>query len=100
MDEIDFDWIPTDARTALWEKGFTALTNFKKREGHCNVAYTHMEGDHKLGIWVYNQRKNKDKQSPERRQQLDEIGFDWGEKGPDNMLQDLIKFVKAIFFIT
>jgi hypothetical protein len=74
LDEIGFDWDPF---TTAWEDGFAALVRFKQRERHCNVPDKHKEGDHNLGVWVSHQRANKDDLSPERRQRMDEIGFDW-----------------------
>ena len=43
---IGFIWNWIDYR---WEQGFTALLKFKRREGHCRVAISHSEGDHRLG---------------------------------------------------
>jgi TPR repeat protein len=77
LDEVGFVW---DPHTILWEEGFAALLIFKEREGHCKVPQRHKEGDHRLGPWVSNQRNKKDALSPERRQRLDRIGFNWGTK--------------------
>ena len=38
---------------------------------------------YKATYWVSNQRTNKDALSPERRQRLDEIGFDWDPLATD-----------------
>ena len=40
-----------------------------------------LKGD-RLAQWVSNQRKDKDKMSPERRQRLDALGFVWAVPTP------------------
>jgi len=60
-----------------WERGFAALVEFKAREGHCNVPFSHTEGNFALGRWVNKQRAKRKTPRPERRQQLEEIGFVW-----------------------
>ncbi len=75
LDAIEIDWDPNATR---WEKGFTALEKFKARERHFRVPGGHSEGTFKLGSWVTNQRSIVDTMSPERKQQLDAIGFEWG----------------------
>jgi superfamily II DNA or RNA helicase len=78
LDAIGFVWDPLkDA----WEEGIAALMTFKAREGHCRVPSLHCEGTFRLGQWVGDLRKRKDKVSPERRQQLDDIDFVWRAKG-------------------
>jgi hypothetical protein len=74
LDEIGF---VSDPHESAWEEGFTALTTFKTREGHCRVPQRHIEGTFNLGAWVARQRATKDRISPERRKRLDEIGFVW-----------------------
>ena len=74
LDEIGFIWDPHES---AWEEGFAALTTFKAREGHCNVPKLHIEGTFNLRSWIGRQRAVRDKTSPERRRQLDEIGFIW-----------------------
>ena len=74
LDQIGFVWDPYER---LWEEGFSALTKFKTREGHCNVPKRHSEGNFKLGQWVGERRKRKDAMPIERRQSLDNIGFVW-----------------------
>ena len=74
LDAIGFVWEPI---VEVWERGFTALTTFKARQGHCSVSRDHVEGTFKLGAWVSNQRTSRDTMSAERRQRLDAIGFVW-----------------------
>jgi hypothetical protein len=77
LDSIGFVW---DAPQSAWEEGFTALTTFKTREGHCFVPQRHVEGAFKLGKWVEFQRRMRDRMLLERKQRLDAIGFVWRAK--------------------
>jgi hypothetical protein len=60
-----------------WERGFAALSKFRRRKGHCRPPRYHLEGKYKLGQWVTAQRYLKDKLSVERKKRLDRIGFVW-----------------------
>ena len=74
LDTVGFEWgILSDQ----WEKGFKYLQAYKDREGHCRVPVDHKENGYKLGRWINKQRTRKDAVSPERRQQMDELGFIW-----------------------
>jgi hypothetical protein len=77
LDALGFIW---NWRDHLWEKGFDALLKFKRREGHCRVSSSHIEGDYKLGYWVSTQRRKTKRMSSERRRRLDKIGFIWNTK--------------------
>ena len=74
LDALSFIWDPL---TEQWEEGFSKLLQFKETEGHCRVPHGYKLEGFKLGIWVSNQRANKDKLSPERKQRLADIGFIW-----------------------
>jgi hypothetical protein len=41
------------------------------------VPKGHTEGSFRLGAWASNQRGKKDGMAAERRQRLDELGFEW-----------------------
>jgi hypothetical protein len=60
-----------------WQRGFSALKNFKRREGHCRVPRHHLEGNYKLGQWVAVQRYINDTLAPKRKATLNELGFMW-----------------------
>lgn len=77
LNAIGFVW---DGHGQAWENGFTALSKFKVREGHCRVARYYIEGGYKLGQWVSVQRLGKDAIPAERRNRLNEIGFIWDER--------------------
>jgi hypothetical protein len=74
LDELGFVW---DVLETDWEEGFNYLKAYNRTANHCNVPKMHKEKGFPLGIWVSEQRVNKDKMSSERRQRLDEIGFVW-----------------------
>ena len=74
LDAIGFVWDWNDHR---WERGFTALLKFKRREGHCRVPIHHSEGNHRLGWWVSTQRRRRKEMSGERKARLNKIGFVW-----------------------
>jgi hypothetical protein len=60
-----------------WARGFTALSKFRRREGHCCPSRRHVEGGFRLGQWVSVQRYRKDVLPVERKRHLDAIGFAW-----------------------
>jgi superfamily II DNA or RNA helicase len=66
-----------EATTASWEFWFGLLENFKEREGHCVVSQKHLEGGHKLGQWVGDQRENSDRMPTGQLQRLNDFGFVW-----------------------
>jgi ribosomal protein L7Ae-like RNA K-turn-binding protein len=74
LDAIGFIWDPLGEQ---WDKGVFHLIKFKEREGHCSVRYGHIENGFKLGLWVSNKRKEFDKLSAERVNQLNLMGFIW-----------------------
>ena len=76
LDELGFLWDPYETD---WTDGLRYLTIYKEREGHCRVPFKHMENGFSLGSWVDTQRQSKRRGTlPEaRREQLDELGFDW-----------------------
>jgi len=74
LDAIGFVW---DWQEHQWERGFLALFEFKRREGHCRVPQSHVEGKYRLGQWVNMQRRNKKRMSAERMARLNKIGFLW-----------------------
>ena len=49
LEEVGVVW---DVISGQWEKMFALLNDFKKREGHCNVPYSHKEDGENLGWWL------------------------------------------------
>ena len=74
LERIDFIWNTLDKS---WEIGFSKLSDFRAREGHCRVPEKHIEGAYALGKWVGKQRQKKDVLKEERRQRLCDLGFIW-----------------------
>jgi len=74
LDSIGFVW---NSRSTSWDAGFSAIADFKAREGHCDVHHDHIGGAFKLGRWVRGQRTAKDTLSAEQIQKLNDIGFAW-----------------------
>ena len=78
LDELGFVWNARIVnRTEQWEAGFSTLTKFKEREGHCIVPQLHTENEIQLGRWVNTQRTNKAELSEDYLRRLDELGFVW-----------------------
>ena len=90
LDDIGFVWDPFSED---WEEGFSKLLQFQEAEGHCMVPEGFKLDGFNLGVWLTRQRKRKDSMSPERKQRLDDLGFNWDpiaefwEEGFSKLLQ-------------
>lgn len=57
-----------------WEQGYSYLSEFAAREGHCNVPTLFVTADgYRLGLWVSNQRKGKDSMPVGRKTRLEAV---------------------------
>ncbi len=74
LDAIGFCW---DVDAEVWEKYFTLLAEFHKREGHSEVPQRHKEAGISLGTWVNNLRHKKEKIPADKIKRLDALGFPW-----------------------
>ena len=74
LNDIGFVW---DVRDDKWAEGFSKLLQFKETEGHCGVPTSLKIDGFNLGQWASVRRSSADMISPERKQQLDDIGFVW-----------------------
>lgn len=94
LDELGFDWNPNQT---CWQKMFSELKTFKKREGHCNVPARY-RSNAQLGAWVYAQRDRRHKGTlpQEQLQKLSAIGFEWDrfENAWQRMFERLQAFQK------
>jgi superfamily II DNA or RNA helicase len=86
-----------DAHSDKWQKGFSYLKEYSKREGHCRVPATYKTDDgYSLGTWVYNQRKNKDKMNSHRRQRLEAFpGWSWDALSVRRIIEQKVKLQNA-----
>jgi hypothetical protein len=77
-----------------WERGFAALSKFRKGKRHCWPSRHQLESKFKLGQWVTTQRYFKDDLSVERKKRLDTIAFvwDWRDYRWEQGYSALLKF--------
>jgi len=71
-----------DSDEAQWKEGFAALQQFVNEEGHARVTKRYKSEDgYALGTWVQHRRRNKNRLTPERKQQLESLdGWVWKMK--------------------
>jgi hypothetical protein len=76
LDELGFVWRVD--YSALWNKQYGKLVEFKRKTGHCMVPNKYQQ-DTSLGVWVGNQRQlhSKNKIKSNRHVLLEELGFAW-----------------------
>ena len=74
LDNLGFVW---DAIEAEWEEGFSYLTIYEKREGHCRVPQLTKKTDIGLVNGLAYNEGTKPLCSDARKQRLDELGFVW-----------------------
>jgi Helicase associated domain len=79
LDSLGFVW---DLLEVKWDEGFNYLKLYYAREGHCRVAFDHIEGSYRLGWWVNTQRGSRNKLPKERRDLLSNLNFIWDARSP------------------
>jgi superfamily II DNA or RNA helicase len=69
---------PEGRRDSSWEKQFAALSEYRRRHGHCDVPQLYPE-DRELGTWLAVQRRAKavGRLSAQRVARLEAIGVVW-----------------------
>ena len=80
-----------------WYRWYGLLQKFHKQTGHSRVAVDDILDGLRIGIWVNNQRQNKDKLSQEQLRLLELLDFSWDpltEKWEENY-QALRSFVSS-----
>lgn len=75
LDAVRFAWNPAEENL---EAMFAALTEYRSREGHCNVPYDYAEMPG-LGAWLSRQRSARKRGTldPERLARLDNLDVVW-----------------------
>ena len=69
-----FIWDPI---AEFWERNFSALRKFRKREGHCRPKMGCIVDGLNIGRWVINQRWTKGVLSTKKTARLNSLGFVW-----------------------
>jgi superfamily II DNA or RNA helicase len=77
LEAIGFEWDPLSNK---WASMFTALSEYRKKYGTCNVPQNYSE-DLDLGVWVSMQRcaYKAGKILQDRIEKLESIGFEWDQ---------------------
>jgi Helicase associated domain len=90
LDQLKFVWDPHEV---VWKDRMTALTRFIQTHGHMRIPQDKTYGQ--LAAWVVSCRMRKEKLSPKRRRELEQVGFVWNpyETAWQNGLEELKKFV-------
>jgi Helicase associated domain len=73
LQRLDFCWY--QSHSAVWQQQYDSLRAFYKQHGHSNVPQ-----QSSLGRWCMNQRTRRAVLSPERKQLLEELHFQWNVK--------------------
>jgi superfamily II DNA or RNA helicase len=77
LESLGFNW---DPRNDQWEAAFSALKEFLKQEGHCQVPQSFNIEGLRLGAWVTRQRHFKHVLSSKQIYLLDSLGFNWNPR--------------------
>jgi hypothetical protein len=81
---------------ARWEQYFQELVAFKRKHGHCDVAFRGAYGS--LGVWVVHQRRRKrrGRLSADGCRRLEELSFSWDSRADtwDKRLEQLVAYKK------
>ena len=98
LDDLGFVWRFKSYDDERWEKMIRQLNEFKEEHGHCRVPYRYKKNP-ELERWASMQREanRKGKLAPERKRQLEELGFVWSrscDEKWDEMFRQLKEFKK------
>jgi hypothetical protein len=92
LNDLGFGWGPLKKN---WEEMFAALVDYHKKTGNCNVPVNWPENP-QLGRWISQQRRSRDRLTPERIKRLNKLGIVWGQKKAlwEEMYQALVEYKK------
>ncbi|GAX21474.1 hypothetical protein FisN_10Hh053 [Fistulifera solaris] len=81
-------------RDQRWKTRYEQLVQFKREHNHCNVTSTDSNNGRAFSDWIRDQRRlcRLGKLKPERKQQLDQIGFVWSNPVWMEKYQELLEF--------
>ncbi|MFE6365873.1 helicase associated domain-containing protein [Streptomyces sp. NPDC057806] len=70
--------------SSAFERGVAALAQYKTREGHLKVPRGHVEQlpdgtQVRLGVWLTNTKSRRAKLTPDKHQQLADLGLHWAQ---------------------
>jgi hypothetical protein len=87
LDELGFAWklrATGDSNRKTWHQQYEQLVDFQRKNGNCLVPQKYRKDGLSLGKWVTRQRHLHvyNKLRRDRKDLLDEIGFDWRVKRP------------------
>lgn len=77
LERLDPQWCMS-RHDLMWERRLQELLQYRRQHGDCCVPISYQPNP-SLAHWVSNQRKSRDKMSPERKRRLDEVGFVWNK---------------------
>jgi superfamily II DNA or RNA helicase len=77
LEELGLVW---NSISGFWDRMFSALIDYKRKHGHCNVPNKWRE-NRQLASWVVNQRSRRALLGEERIRRLDHIEFQWKLRG-------------------
>lgn len=88
LNELDFIWSFGGRKEDHWQQMFRQLQDYKQQRGHCQVPVQNKR-NRSLGYWVATQRRLEAEQKlPEAKyQQLDQLGFVWGQQALPQLKQ-------------
>ena len=96
LDQIGFDWHPSERVVSEWLRHFNELCDFYKKKGPSKIPITPEYRE--LQAWAQKQRnlRNENRLSSERFKALDAIGFIWEPFDGlwDQRIADLRKFIR------
>ncbi|OEU14899.1 HA-domain-containing protein [Fragilariopsis cylindrus CCMP1102] len=79
LEELESNGILWDVFESEWDENIKLLMEYKDREGHCQIPYSHKEDGVTLGSWLSSQRKDKKRGTLDtvKENQLEELGIVW-----------------------
>lgn len=71
LSDLGFSWDPLSDK---WDSAYSKMQAYFYREGNCNMGRNHIEDGFRLGIWLRNQKLNKQTLSEDKLQKLKRLG--------------------------